>query len=144
PGWRARRYTRRRARSKSSDLTFPRPVGDRAPARPHLLELARRQPARPEQRRVLRPPLRPGGADDGGVNARHTQREAQRGGGGCLGRTLQERIVESPQTRPVGLVVRLGRLLLVSPGDVGEGALGGDAPLPRARPPQAGPRGLAG
>src|SRR5262245_47299909 len=38
-----------------STLTGPRPVGDLAPARADCLELALRQGAGPEQRRVLRP-----------------------------------------------------------------------------------------
>src|SRR5262249_14147426 len=118
---------------RASARAAPRPPAPRAPPRANLLEPPRRQPPRLEERRILLPPFRPGGADDCGVNAGHAQREAQRRTGGRLGRDFQERIVERLEPRPVGLVVRLGWVPLPIPGGLGEGALGDHAYLPGDR-----------
>jgi len=53
--------------------------------------------------------------------------------GHCVGGGLEKRIVEGPEARPVGLVVRLGRLPRVPPRDVGQRPLGDHAHLPRVR-----------
>src|SRR5206468_3960646 len=92
-----------------SDLTRPRRIGDLAPARADPLELARRQSAGLQQRRVLLPSPRLRGPDDRSVDTRHAQREAQRGGHARVRGISQEWIVQRPQAGPVGLVVGLGR-----------------------------------
>src|SRR5262249_56001632 len=93
-------------RNGTSDLTVPRRAADLAPARADALELGGRERAGLEQRRVRRPALRLRRPDDRGVHAGHAQGEPQRGADRRVGRSLQERIVELAQARPVGLVVR--------------------------------------
>jgi len=106
-GWgrRRRRTSTPGTEHARSDLALPRRVGLLAPPRTDRVELAARQRSGGEQRRVLLPSPRLRRPDDGGVNARHAQREAQGDPGRARRRVAHERIVEVPQALPVVRVI---------------------------------------
>src|SRR5438309_1501153 len=120
-------------RVSRSRLPGPGGVGGLTPARADRLELLGRQGARLEVGGVLWPALWLHRAHDGRVNARHGERETERGGRARLRRVPEEWIVEGAQAGPVRLVVRLRRLARVTPGGVCERALGDNAHLARSR-----------
>src|SRR5205807_8286535 len=79
---------------------------------------------------IFLPPFRLGCADDGGVNARDAQSEAQCDGNGCFQIVVAQKIViQFSQAFPIFVVVRLRRLVSGLPRDVGDGALGDYAHL---------------
>jgi hypothetical protein len=73
---------------------------------------------------IFATPVRVLRADDGGVNSRHTQRESQSNRGHLPGVALQKVVIQLLQPLPISLVVGDGRLLLISPGSVGNRPFG--------------------
>src|SRR5437762_10640436 len=106
-GWgrRRRRTSTPGTEHARSDLALPRRVGLLAPPRTDRVEFAARQRSGGAQRRVLLPSPRLRRPDDGGVNARHAQREAQGDPGRARRRVAHERIVEVTQALPVVRVI---------------------------------------